>query len=155
MCSGGPGAQDGYWDRGEKVADAVLAALQRIGTDAVPHLLAGLASPEVCIRHAAARALGRIRSVKAVPVLIRLLRDEGEGMYFGTRVCDEAADALGRIGTPRARKAAVQHHASVLATEGLGKWTQERSVEALQRIGSTEAQKTLADWKARSQGASH
>jgi len=110
--------QDGYVERGRKVADALLAALQRIGADAVPDLLAGLASPEVCIRHAAARALGRIRSEQAVPALARLLTDGDMGMYFVTPVRDEAAEALSQIATPEALKAVAGPRTAVSRPSG-------------------------------------
>jgi hypothetical protein len=137
-------SQDGgYHDRGHKVADAILSALARIGAPAVPDLLYGLKDPQPEIRHASARALGRIGSVDAVPTLIHLLGDQGQGMYFVTRVCDEAAEALGRIGTPEAIEAAVNYHAAILATDSASKWSKGESAAALQRIDSPKARKIL------------
>jgi hypothetical protein len=137
----------GYWDRGYKVADAVLAALQRIGTDAVPELLRALEYAEPTIRHAAARALGLIRPERAVPGLVRLLADRQEGMYFATQVCDEAAAALERIGTPDALEAVTRWHAAVLSGSDASKWNVDRSVAALERINSRPAKLALGRWR--------
>jgi HEAT repeat protein len=98
---------DGYWERGEKVHEAVENALYKLGETAVPGLIQALRWPESAIRRGAASALGRIGSAAAVPELIRLLKDEETGLY-SSRICDVAAEALRKIGTPEALAAVRQ-----------------------------------------------
>ncbi len=77
-----------------------------LGTDSVRPLLKALRDPDGNVRRGAAWALGVIGDERAVPGLIRLLDDrEGGLLGIGERVCDIAAEALQRIGTPQARDA--------------------------------------------------
>jgi hypothetical protein len=74
---------------------------------AVPGLLDALCDEEPYVRAAAARALGQIGDVAAVPSLVERLSDTEEsristGGPLDERVCNVAAKALRRIGTPEA-----------------------------------------------------
>jgi hypothetical protein len=124
----------GDHDRGHKVADALLAALERIGDIATPKLIQSLADPEERIRHAAARALGRIRPVDAVPHLIGLLHDKAEGWFFTTSVAEEAVEALGQIKSPEASTIAIRWHHAVLSDPKASQWEKGKSAAALKRI---------------------
>ncbi|MBN1428059.1 MAG: HEAT repeat domain-containing protein [Anaerolineae bacterium] len=80
-----------------------------MGKVAVPGLIHALHDPDGNVRRAAAWLLGKSGDPRAVPGLIELLEDTGGGMFgIGERVCDIAAEALERIGTPEAL-AAVEH----------------------------------------------
>ena len=74
--------------------EAVADTLARIGTDAVPSLIAALSSPDNDIRANSARALARMgpRAQNAVPALIAALHDPDE------TVRQNAVRALGQIG---------------------------------------------------------
>lgn len=93
---------------------------------AITHLMRALDDDSGEVRRAAAWALGQIGDARAVPGLIRALRDtdnrpswvvtaeflepsfDVDGRFREEkRVCDIAADALARIGTPSALKAVV------------------------------------------------
>jgi HEAT repeat protein len=74
-----------------------------LGEAAVEPLIDTLRSDDSAARRAAAWALGQIASSRAVPGLVNLLNDVDGGMFgVGSRVCDVAAEALIRIGTPEA-----------------------------------------------------
>lgn len=77
-----------------------------IGADAVPGLVSALADPDGNVRRGAIWALGMIGDDRAVPFLIDMLADTSGDMFdIGVRVCDTAAAALERIGTPQAVEA--------------------------------------------------
>lgn len=67
---------------------------------AVEPLATTLHDPDGEVRQISAFVLGRLGDKRAVELLISLLEDETE--VFPLRICDEAADALERIGTPEA-----------------------------------------------------
>lgn len=93
---------------------AVQDALVRIGRPVVPFLTDILVHPSpygAYIRRQIIEVLGKIGDPSAVPILIACLRDETivvhkSGYWPQVRVCDEAADALEKIGTEEARIAA-------------------------------------------------
>jgi len=77
-----------------------------LGAEAVPELLSALSDPDGNVRRGTAWALGQIGDRRAVPFLIELLGDTAGGMFgIGERICDVAAEALERIGTPEALEA--------------------------------------------------
>jgi HEAT repeat protein len=88
----------------------------------VPSLLISLEDEHWSVRCAAAAALGRIASAKALPALVLRLQDED------ATVCRAALVALGEIGDPRASGRLIQ----ALAEPGL----QATAVEALRRLGA-------------------
>lgn len=78
----------------------------------MPALLAALNDPDGAVRRASAWALGQIGDAQAVAGLAGLLDDLEGGMFgVGDRVCDIAAEALQRIGTPEAMSALSQWQA--------------------------------------------
>jgi HEAT repeat protein len=82
--------------------EAGLAArLLKIGPRVVPDLIERLDSNDTWIRERAASVLGEIGDPRAVRPLIALLNDSTQATFFD-RVCDVAAQALERIGTPEA-----------------------------------------------------
>lgn len=68
-----------------------------------PNLIGVLNDPSVAVRHFAALALGRLRSPEAASPLIKRLSDNE--IYYDERICDTAAEALEKIGTPEALEA--------------------------------------------------
>lgn len=74
-----------------------------LGVEALPGLIDALQDWDGAVRRGAAWALGEIGDAQAVPWLIERL-DDGEGGLFGIgdRVCDIAAEALAKLGTPAA-----------------------------------------------------
>jgi HEAT repeat protein len=105
----------GWQPDGTDIAVSYFIAARRwrdclaMGKTAVPGLIQALHDPDGNIRRAAAWLLGKAGDAQAVPGLIDLLTDTGGGMFgIGERVCDIAAEALERIGTPEAL-AAVAH----------------------------------------------
>jgi HEAT repeat protein len=77
-----------------------------IGPPAVSGLVSALSDPDGNVRRGAAWTLGQIGDARAVPWLIKCLSDaEGGLMGINERVCDIAAEALLRIGTPEALEA--------------------------------------------------
>jgi HEAT repeat protein len=99
----------GWQPDGTEVAVAYFIAARRwrdclaMGRAAVPGLLNALHDADGNVRRAAAWLLGKSGDARAVPGLIGLLPDTGGGMFgIGERVCDIAAEALERIGTPEA-----------------------------------------------------
>jgi HEAT repeat protein len=102
----------GWQPDGVEVAVAYFIAARRwrdclaMGRVAVPGLLNALRDADGNVRRAAAWLLGKSGDPRGVPGLIELLPDTGGGMFgIGERVCDIAAEALERIGTPEALKA--------------------------------------------------
>jgi HEAT repeat protein len=74
-----------------------------MGVQATPGLIEGLSHWDGTIRRGAAWSLGEIGDADAVPALIESLQDLEGGMFgVGDRVCDIAAEALAKIGTPDA-----------------------------------------------------
>ena len=105
-----------------------------------------LSDPVPDVRAAAATALGKLGSAEAVPTLCHLLERESE-FGLGARVKEAAARALGEIASPEAVPALAQF----LVSGGLlarFSPTEPRAaaVEALRRIGTSDAQRGLADW---------
>jgi hypothetical protein len=89
-------------DINENVRAYVVAALWRIGdTRGVEPLIAVLSDTHWWVRGRAAQALGDIGDGRAVRPLIGLLADTDKHAW-DRRVCDFAAEALERIGTPEA-----------------------------------------------------
>lgn len=90
----------------------VIAALVKLGdAAAVPRLLPVLSDPDPRLRSEAAAALGAFGAELAVSPLITLLSDEEEcklQKFEALRVCDVAAAALEKIGTPAALTAAAE-----------------------------------------------
>lgn len=81
-------------------------AIVALGEEAVPGLIAALSDPDGNVRRGAAWALGQIGDARAVPFLIDTLADTAGDMFgIGERVCDGAAEALLRLGTPQALEA--------------------------------------------------
>lgn len=77
--------------------------LGRIGsTNAVAPLITALNDSDNEVRSSAADALGRIGDSRAVAPLIESFSDTTMAIWWGRRVCDTAATALTRIGTPEA-----------------------------------------------------
>ncbi len=92
-----------------RIATRDWRALVSLGPAAVPGLAAALRDPDGNIRRGAAWALGEIGDPRAVPVLVAALADTSGDMFgIGGRVCDVAADALLRIGSPEAKSAVEQ-----------------------------------------------
>jgi HEAT repeat protein len=74
-----------------------------LGGEAVPGLSDALSHWDGAIRRGAAWALGEIGAASAVFALAELLNDIEGGLFGeGDRVCDIAAEALAKIGTPEA-----------------------------------------------------
>lgn len=71
--------------------DAIVAALESVGIDAVPGLLEKLAAESPRVRGGAAEALGLIGQGSAAPAIALLLDDEEESVRF------EAIVALGQL----------------------------------------------------------
>jgi HEAT repeat protein len=74
-----------------------------LGSEAVSGLLEALQDWDGGVRRGAAWALGEIGDPQAVPELIERLEDFEGGLFgVGDRICDIAAEALAKIGTPEA-----------------------------------------------------
>ncbi|MEM6284655.1 MAG: HEAT repeat domain-containing protein [Chloroflexota bacterium] len=80
---------------------ATAAALERFGEAATLPLLTALDDGSPLVRARAAASLGRMNSEASVPAIIDLLADEVP-CDDEHRVCDIAAQALQKIGTPEA-----------------------------------------------------
>lgn len=110
-----PGLIAALRDEEMQVRSAAAWVLEQIGEQygqaaarAVPPLLAALDDPDEGVRWYAVGALGVLRDPRAVPRLVRLLDDEDQpyrGPYDERRICDVAAEALEKIGTPEASAA--------------------------------------------------
>jgi HEAT repeat protein len=74
--------------------DEIIDALVRHGSATIELLIAQLKAEDLEVRRSAVVALGRIRDLSATPALIDVLREESLAI--------DAANALGRIGDPRA-----------------------------------------------------
>ncbi|GAB4478608.1 MAG: hypothetical protein Kow00124_23230 [Anaerolineae bacterium] len=82
-------------------------AIVALGEAAVPGLVSALSDPDGNVRRGIVWTLGQIGDPRAVPYLIAMLDDTAGDMFgIGERVCDAAAEALERIGTPEALDAA-------------------------------------------------
>jgi HEAT repeat protein len=129
-----PGA---YGVRNEAIA-AVVEIVRR-NPQAIEPLMAALGDQRDSVRMNAAKALGRIGNVRAVPGLIDLLRRDRDDY-----VRMAAAEALGLIGDPRAVPALIER----VNQEG-GDLTSQRSIavaaEALGRLGDRRAVPALRD----------
>jgi HEAT repeat protein len=132
-----PGAESpgAYGVRNEAVAAAVEIVMRNPG--AIGPLIAALHEPRDSIRMNAAKALGRIGNVRAVPELIDLLSRERDDY-----VRMAAAEALGVIGDARAVPALVERigqeegdltsqRSIAAACEALGRLRDRRAVPAL------------------------
>jgi hypothetical protein len=106
-----------------------------------------LSDPVPDIRAAAATVVGKLGNAAAVPALCHLLERESE-FGPGARVREAAARALGEIASPEAVPALAKF---VVSGGLLARFspTEPRAaaVEALRRIGTTEAQRGLANWR--------
>lgn len=100
-------------DPSETVRVAAVSALTSYSDETVDEALINLLrDPSSSVRKAASRVLGEHQSEKAVVPLIMLLNDKSGTSRFtlvrkqaSERVCDVAAEALRRIGTPQAIQA--------------------------------------------------
>ncbi len=96
-------------DPEEFVRLAALRAIGKLGYEnAVPTLINALDDSSSHIRWMAATALENIASEAAVPALIASLEDYDGPYWEDSKVCDVAARALERIGTPQALDAVAQ-----------------------------------------------
>lgn len=108
-----PGLIEALRDEDLRVRSAAVWVLEQIGEHdndaalrAVEPLIAALDDSDEHVRWYAVGALGVIRDARAVPRLVNLLDDtDGDFYYNEKRICDLAAEALERIGTPEARAA--------------------------------------------------
>lgn len=86
-----------------RIATRGWRELVALGADAVPGLVSALSDPDGNVRRGAVWALGHIGDARAVPYLVEMLADTSGDLFgAGARVCDAAAEALARIGTPDA-----------------------------------------------------
>ncbi|HZH34825.1 MAG TPA: HEAT repeat domain-containing protein, partial [Pyrinomonadaceae bacterium] len=85
----------------EKLREKAAEALAEQGEAAVDLLIQKLTSDDREIRQTAVRALGNLKSERAVPALIKVLEEDSE-------LTPEAAQALGQIGDMRAFEALIQ-----------------------------------------------
>jgi HEAT repeat protein len=86
-----------------RIAARDWRACVELGDVAVPFLIDALKSRDGTMRRASAWTLGQIGDPRAVSFLVKLLDDNGGGMFGpGDRVCDVAAEALALIATPEA-----------------------------------------------------
>jgi HEAT repeat protein len=145
---------------------AAEAALVRLGTGAVEPLMEALASHEIdLVRRSAARALGGIRDAQAIESPVAALGDRGDGGWireeakralarYGSeavppliealkdddeRVRHGAAQALGRIGDPKAVEPLMA------AVRDEDRWVRLEATRALGAIGDTRAVEALID----------
>ena len=89
----------------EDVCTSAFFTLKRMGEPAVPALINGLDNQDSRIRSYAIYLLEGIGDARAVAPLIELLADNTRTRVFSLRtrrICDEAAKALEKIGTPEA-----------------------------------------------------
>lgn len=91
-------------DEEADVLHRASGALGRLGSPAFDYLVNILADEDPNVRHSGATALGILGDGQAVPHLLGLLADTARTYSLG-KVCDAAAFALWRIGTPEAREA--------------------------------------------------
>jgi len=89
---------DALLDSGSYVPHAARAALQDLGDDALPALLAGLGSPSPVVRAGCVWALAREQSADVSGAVAALVADAE------TSVREAVAGALGRIGGATARR---------------------------------------------------
>ncbi|NDJ86501.1 MAG: HEAT repeat domain-containing protein [Chloroflexi bacterium] len=91
-------------DAGNTNTKAMVATiLGEIGhADALPSLIDLIDHPNPWVRINVTYALGEIKDERAIPVLEPLLADTTEPFY-NERICNIAADALWKIGTPEAQ----------------------------------------------------
>ncbi|MCB9451340.1 MAG: HEAT repeat domain-containing protein [Anaerolineaceae bacterium] len=95
---------DALADGDDGVRRSAASALGKLGdVRAFEPLIDALADGDDGVRRSAASALGELGDVRAVPALIERLDDTAGQVPF--RVCNEAASALKRIGTPEAMAA--------------------------------------------------
>ncbi len=99
-------------DEQMQVRSAAASVLKQVAerhgraSKAVDALIAALDDVDETVRWYAIGALGVIRDPRAVPHLVRVLDDMHKPYPFDEmRICDIAAEALERIGTPEARAA--------------------------------------------------
>ncbi len=102
-----PALLDGLHDADSQVRSTVALALRAFADpSAVPALMDALRDAAWWVRRNAAEALGKIGDPSAVPCLIERLADtEKPYSSDSRRVCDAAAEALRKIGTPEALEA--------------------------------------------------
>lgn len=86
-----------------RIAVRDWAGIVALGPRAVGPLVSALTDPDGTVRRGAIWALGLIEDPAAVPFLLPCL-DDSSGDLFGSvaRICDVAAEALLRIGSPEA-----------------------------------------------------
>lgn len=125
-------------DKVKAVREDVVAALARIGSEAVGPLLATLSHSEWLVRLHAVEALGRLRAVEAVDPLLYLAFNDPD-----MAVREDAVRALGDIGDGRAVDfllvAMKTPGLRPLAIESLGKIGDRRAVSALAAVVTGEA----------------
>ncbi len=96
-----------------RIATRGWQELVALGEEAVPGLVAALSDPDGNVRRGAVWALGHIGDPRSVPFLVEMLADTSGDLFGeGARVCDVAAEALARIGTPAALAALDAYDAS-------------------------------------------
>lgn len=105
-----------------------------------------LSDPVPDVRAAAATVVGKLGNAEAIPALCSLLERESE-FGPGARVKEATARALGEIASPEAVPALAQFLVSGgLLVRFSPTGPRAAAVEALRRIGTSEAQRGLANW---------
>jgi len=99
------------------VPEAASWALWQIGKPSVPGLIEAMRDASADVRGAAVEALSAIGDPMAIPGLIARLSDTEVPWLAEERICDMAAVALRRIGTPDALKAVQQWESGHLAPQ--------------------------------------
>lgn len=116
-----PNMLEALHDTSPEVRAEATKALRKIGTAALPNLLMTLRNSRPDVRSRVVSVLGDIGDPVAVPRLIELLVDTEQGKAGYSlfekvgRVCDFAAEALEKIGTPE-------------ALEAVRRWREEQNV---------------------------
>jgi HEAT repeat protein len=113
-------------DKDPLVSDAAADALKHIGKPALPDLISALRVDNENVRGSVIEILSKIDDATAVPELVECLKDERKPWLHDVRVCDLAAKALEKIGTPDAVKAVRQWRESQHPTMEVGALTPEK-----------------------------
>lgn len=106
---------------------------------ALPLLVAALSDEDAYIRSRTARALGKLDDTRAVQPLISSLRDKD------AEVRSHVAQALGNLGDPSAVQSLIPLLADIEEVDEIR--VCDTVAEALERIGTLEAQKAIVSWR--------